>query len=560
MGITRWVSVYDFPRRLCEIVRADQPERHWTGLMLDPAVSDANGDFAVYRSEEGDIIRVSIRLDDRGDLAARHPDFDDRVIGSLTVWPAGSVGGLAPVFTWWSEGDMWTSGEPRAWMGGSPDPLLELAQVMSGEAVQHAPGEIAFTTDYADIVGTHQRGSCSLRIRAYLGRAEPDEVVDWMDRQPPPLSGILQAIEDEGEVEPRLLFERPVGKVDWSTDLLPQEVEEYAAAWKEDRVADQSNYSGSFEIADDPRDTVPSSAWLLLGDEASFPDAGELSELRDRGDVGIFDYLWTSAKQTLAGDLVLVYFHGARKSAHFIARAASNAFFTDDLEVNSETGVARQQWWTHLTPLVEIEPISFAALKAATEGHLILRGRSGKYLHPGIVSKLTVRAKDTARQAEVDRIWRVPSGLPDLPQPEDVDVEGWAAQAAGALPLEAHVSRHVVEPLLRHALLGTELTWGREYRAGRGYVDFIVLDGERPVCAIEVKLIVDTPPGASWAGSKDVHQLRRYMSSLGVPGLLIDAHRVLLVHQDETQPISAVERRTFTDEGLEQIRRHLLPT
>jgi hypothetical protein len=437
------------------------------------------------------------------------------------------------------------------------DPLEELAQAMGGQVVEAESGGLIFQTGDAQVVATHQGGGSRLRIRAYLGSADEEEVVAWTARQPPPLSGMLQIVEDDVVVEPRLLFERPVQGNDWTTDVLLEEVREYSAAWGSDEVADQLRYSRTFAIEQDPRDLDPASAWLLLGDEASFPELDDVADAHARADVGIFDYLWTAAKQTVVGDLVLIYFLGRRKAVHFVARAASNAFFSADISVNAQTAVADQQWWVYLTPPVAIRPISFKALQAASNDHLILRGRSGRFLHPEVIAALPVEGSTREDKAEVERIWIEPTGIAELPQPADITVSVWRALAAGALALEAHVSRYIVTPLLSHVLAGTELTVRPEYRVGRGSADFIVLHEERPVAVIEVKLAVNVPAGGEWSKCDDYLQLRRYMDALGVPGVLVDSHRVLLVDLSESRPPQDIQRRHASDAELELIRRHI---
>jgi hypothetical protein len=226
--------------------------------------------------------------------------------------------------------------------------------------------------------------------------------------------------------------------------------------------------------------------------------------------------------------------------------------------VNADGPVADEQQWAFLTPLIEIEPIPFKSLQAAAGGHLILKGRSGKFLRPDTLKALTIRAKDPADEAELDRIWKIPGGPADLPRPENVNLDAWRMIAAGALPLETHVSSHIVEPLLRLLLRGTSLTWSREHRVGRGSVDFVVLDQGVPTMAIEVKLVTLEPPGGDWSKSRDFKQLRRYMDERAVPGILVDAHRVLLVERGADQPYQEVARRSASDEQIQAIRQHLL--
>lgn len=265
---------------------------------------------------------------------------------------------------------------------------------------------------------------------------------------------------------------------------------------------------------------------------------------------------WTVSKRTTFGDLLLVYFLAPERDVHFVARAASDAFFNRDTGVNAETDVANEQWWAYYTPLIEIEPIPFRALQDAFGGHLILRGRSGKFLRPEVLAALPIRAKKPGDQAELDRVLTPPIGLPDLPDPADIDMNVWSAIASGALPLEVHVSSHVVEPLLRHVLSGTALTWRGEYRVGRGFADFAVMDGTCPVAVVEVKLAAAVPHG-DWSRSKDSVQLRRYTDELGVAGILIDANRIALFEPGADQPRRIVTRRYATAEDLAAIRAHI---
>ena len=440
------------------------------------------------------------------------------------------------------------------------DQLEQLAQDMGGTVVEAEAGGLIFETDEAQVVATHQGGGSRLRIRVYLGLAAEDEVVAWTARQPSPLSGLLQMVEDDGAVEPRLVFERPAHGNDWTSDVLLEEIREYSVAWANDEVADHGQYDKVFAVEQDPRDMDPASAWLLLGDEASFQDAVDVAAAQDHADVGIFDYLWTAAKQTQVGDLVLIYFLGRRKAAHFVARAASNAFFSADISVNSQTVVADQQWWVYLTPPVAIRPVTFKALQAASNDHLILRGRSGRFLSPEVIAALPVEAATRDGKAEVGRVWVEPKGIAELPQPADMTMSLWRALAAGALALEAHVSRYIVTPLLGHVLAGTGLTVRPEYRVGRGSADFVVLDEDRPVAVIEVKLTIDLPAGGAWTTCNDYLQLRRYMDALGVPGVLVDAHRVLLVGLSESRPPQDLSRRHARDAELELIGRHIIGT
>lgn len=84
----------------------------------------------------------------------------------------------------------------------------------------------------------------------------------------------------------------------------------------------------------------------------------------------------------------------------------------------------------------------------------------------------------------------MPVGLAELPDPADITHDVWRDLAAGALPIEAHVSTHIVEPLLGDLLARTGLTWKREYRVGQRWADFVIVDGDAPVRMIEVKKVI----------------------------------------------------------------------
>jgi hypothetical protein len=62
-------------------------------------------------------------------------------------------------------------------------------------------------------------------------------------------------------------------------------------------------------------------AWLLVGDDASFPDQKELAHVRKHWRYD--DSVWTSAKQVQPGDLLFFYFLSPMKKIRFVARAAS---------------------------------------------------------------------------------------------------------------------------------------------------------------------------------------------------------------------------------------------
>lgn len=419
---------------------------------------------------------------------------------------------------------------------------------------------IEFPTDELYVVANVVHATRRIRIRVYLHTDDGQVVQDWVDVQPAPSSGLIQTARlQENDWRPRLVFERPLDTRDWSADPLFGDVERYLAAWLDDTSAQLTSGSRApYVINDDPRDMAPASAWLLKGSEAAFPSADDLEEDRERAGVGIFTWDWTTASQTQIGDLVLFYFMSPRKAVHFVARAASNAFFSREIAVNADNTVNLAQWWGYFTTPIEIEPITVAELRHAAGGHLPLRGRSGLFLAPEIISTLRFRAKDSTHQAELDRVVTVPVGLAELPDPKEVTHESWRALAPGALPLEAHVSSHLVEPILRDLLAGTGLTWKREYPVGRRWADFVILDGATPVHVIEVKKVIKQAPEGGWPESPDFTQLRWYADQLDSPGTLFDSHRILLVKRDGTEPWREISRRSATTADLEAIRSHLL--
>lgn len=181
---------------------------------------------------------------------------------------------------------------------------------------------------------------------------------------------------------------------------------------------------------------------------------------------------------------------GARKAVHFVARAASPAFYDAERGVSSIGTPSDHQWWVFHTSLVPVEPITFKHLQLATGGHLILKGRSGKFLHPEPVQALSIAPAEAVTMEEVEEVVRMPTGRADLPHPSDTDLAALSSLAAGALRLESDVSTHIVGPLLRHVRTGTDLVVVREFRIGVKRADFMVLDGDRPVCVVEVKLAI----------------------------------------------------------------------
>jgi hypothetical protein len=438
--------------------------------------------------------------------------------------------------------------------------LADLAAALKGHDVYAETDVMEFDVGDLFVLANLDQGKSRLRVRVYLPTDDEQLVTDWVYRQPAPSSGIIQAgyLEDE-KWRPRLVFERPAVARDWSTDPIHDDIERFATAWLNDADVDYGSDSRStYAIADDPRDIAPANAWLLKGTEASYPSLDELRGDREAADVGIFTWEWTTAAQTQVGDLALFYFLSPRKAVHFVARAASDAFFSRDIPVNADQPVADTQWWAHFTTPIEIEPVPVDALRTAAGGHLPLRGRSGLYLRPDTVETLSIRAKYPADQAALDRVLAVPVGLADLPHPDETTFETWRDLAAGALPLEAHVCSHLVEPLLRDVLADTGLTWKREFPVKRRWADYVILDGNTPVHVIEVKKVIAHPRGRDWSESAELAQLRWYADQLGTGGTLIDSHRLLMLERDGTVPFREVLRRGASEADRAAVRTHLL--
>ncbi len=429
---------------------------------------------------------------------------------------------------------------------------------------------IEFLAKDAYIFANVKDGGDRVRIRAtFFGQSEDDlsddDVIDWVESQPAPKSGVLQALYEEVDDEtdvvvPRLVFERPV--VGFSTDHILDDLRIFADAWDSMLIADAVP-AAAFEKGD-PSAKAPQNAWLLMGDEASYQGAEDLEEARDENAAGIYDYLWTAPKNGALGDLAVVYYITPKKAACFVARFASSPFWTAELEVNAKKTLESRQWWTHLTRLIEIEPIPYRELQRANDGFLLLRGRSGHFLSSTTFDALTFTATHPHEQEELDRVVQRPTGSADLPIAGAVTFAQWTGLNPALLALEANVSQYVVEPLQRmlsamareHSL--EPLEWAREYRVPAGYIDFLARTGaSQPLAAIEVKLTIRRASTGTWADSPDFRQLRRYMDDLDVPGILLDSRRILLVARGADYPYAEILRANATTSDLESILNHV---
>lgn len=441
--------------------------------------------------------------------------------------------------------------------------LLELFDALAREEglIDGGLNWVRFLSADAEIVANFMEGQSRVRIRAYLLNDDDtlpsdDEVLSWVDAQPRPRTGIVEAARDDEteRLTPRLVFERPVAG--FTTTHLEDDIFTYAEAWENRSTAP---LLPTVELEQgDPVSLAPQNAWLLVGDEASYPTPEDLDEDRADGAVGIFNTLWTAPKHGEVGDLVLVYFVRPRKAVCFVARLASRPFWRADITVNADRPVDNHQWWAYLTPLVEVEPIDYSTLAAANNEFLLLRGRGGHYLNPGMIQQLRFQPAQPDHEAELRAVTMTPRGHAQLPDPATMTFTDWRSIPNGLLPLEAKVSEYVLRPLVRFVggvdrvprIVPTLLA---EHRTAAGVVDFVICAGDTPLIAVEVKLATRHPSSGVWAESPDFRQLTRYMDALDTPGLLVDAHSIVIVHRNGT-PGQEIVRAGATPEDIEQLQ------
>lgn len=296
----------------------------------------------------------------------------------------------------------------------------------------------------------------------------------------------------------------------------------------------------------------PRNAWLLLGDDASFPTGDDLRE--QRHPTAPLLPVWTSPKQIQPGDLVFLYFIAPRKAVHFVTRAHSGAVYDPSMEVNALKKVDAGQWWVDLGPLVPIQPVPFRTLREAHGGALILQGKPTNYLTPRVVEQL-IDSLGTLDQ-EQQRVLQLPTGDPHLPDPSTMTLGQLRDVAAGALKLEKMVEHYVVEPLLR-------LCFGQsdEYRVEpqfripkAGIADYALFSNDALAGMVEVKIGIRFRADGDVEGSPDLQQLRRYCEAAGVPGLLIDANSIHAVDFDSSRPIMSWDRAQLGSSDLVEIR------
>lgn len=444
--------------------------------------------------------------------------------------------------------------------------LVETIGKLGGEHVRPDGNQADFVIAgipafaYVKPGGERVRGSIFLEV-VHGDSSGLETAEGWAAQQPPSRAGRLEVARNpEGGWLMRMLFERPLDPDMVSADdPLAEDCTELAAAWDGGTaLASLPSRAMDFHIPGDPRDIPPRSAWLLLGDEASFPSGKELELHAALGDGGIHERLWTSAKQTAAGDLAFVYFTSPRKHIAFVTRAATGAFYDASTGVQAAKAVRDEQWWAHWTPFVPVTPIDYQSLVEYADGHFPLRGRSGVYLRPEMVDRLISHVASAAGMSrELERILHPVVGLADLPSPERMTVDEWRALAPGALPLEKHVEHYVVEPLARFTLPeGHSLV--RQHRIGRRIADYAVLDEHKEVrSVIEVKLRVRRRQDAPWADAADFKQVQHYAQALGCPAALIDCSQIHLIATDDSRPHRTIERSEASSADLRDVGTHL---
>ncbi|MBS1846837.1 MAG: hypothetical protein JST73_01030 [Actinobacteria bacterium] len=305
----------------------------------------------------------------------------------------------------------------------------------------------------------------------------------------------------------------------------------------------------------DPCDTDPTAAWLVMGDDDSYMTEENLREAeRDLSRHGVFTTRWNASPKVRFGDLVLVYYRAPGKAVHFVARAASDAYFDAHSDIEVTTDVAPAQWMVDLTVPIEIEPIDFATLERVANGHLNLKGRSGKYLRPEAIDALDFVAVDPELREELGWVTETPVGRPDLPDPEQMSLEQWCAVTAGALENEEQVSQYIVEPLIRLAT-PTLTAVPQVHLADGGIAGFVLRDDDgRDRWVVEVKQLIERRHGEGVTSTPAYNQLRRYQKTTGLPGLLIDAHRVLAVSVAGRIDFDRT-RDSFSDQTIERLAR-----
>lgn len=296
----------------------------------------------------------------------------------------------------------------------------------------------------------------------------------------------------------------------------------------------------------------PTNAWLLIGDDASFPTPGELVAQRDPANPDLAE--WTCPRQIMRGDLVFIYFIAPRKAIYFAARAMSAPVYETEAEVNALKPIDPHQWWAELSPLIPVPTVPYTQLAQLHNGQLILKGKPRHYLSPTIVEQLVARFGDLDDEQRL--VLQTPIGDPDLPRyPTKMNLEDVRRIASGKLRVEEEVERYVVEPLLNLCFpAGAKLDVRKRVRiTGAGIADYGIYDDEVLCGVVEVKLGVRRRRDGDLRGSPDVQQAVRYAMAADTPAVLIDANTVFLIDRNAAEPSHSFDRQRLTDHHLSTI-------
>lgn len=153
-------------------------------------------------------------------------------------------------------------------------------------------------------------------------------------------------------------------------------------------------------------DQSPKNLWQLIADPSAWPTDDELTQLRLDAQGGTFSNLGTCPKAAEVGDLALLYFQARITAVWFVASSASRPIWDDSIRVNAVSPVSSVRWRVRTTVPIELEPIPYKELRAASGGPLVLRGRTGKRFPATARGDLTFNAANSTLQCEIDRITR----------------------------------------------------------------------------------------------------------------------------------------------------------
>ena len=368
-----------------------------------------------------------------------------------------------------------------------------------------------------------------------------DEILDW-----PRVNGIFQF---EGFV---------VGDDDHYVEE-PLQVRSDHVTWIAEVPAEGELEPIDLTELEEVSQVPPPSAWILIGDEASHPTPGD-AESEDIDEPN----LWTAPQMAQRGDLVFLYFVSPIKEIRYAARVLDSPFFDPNMEVNSIGNVSSKQWWVELSEFVEVPPVPFAELSALYGDGLILRGKPSHYVPPRVFDGLVARFGDLNDNQRL--VLQRPIGSADLPDDAaTIDLDALRELTSATLHREAMVEQYVVEPLLRLALATPhDLEIRPQVRLDSGIVDYAIYAHGRIIGVVEVKFRIRVSDGGTVDESPDMDQLLRYMDATGVPGMLIDAHDLVLVPSGGADDTSAqavrLTRTGLAPEHLTRIADHFLDT